>query len=68
MPKLSCVEDFKRKSQSHCMFPSSTGAIGWNQKEKKQFIKRIEGTPTFSIEHRELIISPIVSNGDPRGL
>ena len=26
------------------------------------------GYPTFSIGHRELNISPIVSNGDPHGL
>ena len=62
IPKLSCVADFKRNFQSDCMFPSSAGERGWKDKGKKQFIRQNERTPTFSIGHRELIISLIVSN------
>ena len=34
----------------------------------RQVFKQNEGTPTFSIGYHELIISPIVCNGDFHGL
>ena len=40
--KLSCVEDFKRKFQLDCMFPSSAGVKRMEKQGKKEFIKQNE--------------------------